>query len=70
MAFTGKRALVPVIKAGSNDPEPVLAAARARLFEQLDGLARGDLPPRPHDPVISNWCAYASVCRKDYVCDE
>ena len=70
VAFSGKRALVPVIKAGASDPAGILAAARERLFAAADGVGRGEFPPRPHDPIICNWCAYPSVCRKDYVGDE
>jgi len=70
IAFTGKRTLVSVVRAGAADRDEVLAAARGRLLEVLDGVARGEFPPRPHDPMICSYCAYASVCRKDYVGDE
>ena len=70
VAFSGKRSLVPVVKAGASDPAAPLNAARARLFEVLDGVAGGEFPPRPHDTMICSYCAYASVCRKDYVGDE
>jgi RecB family exonuclease len=70
VAFSGKRSLVPVVKAGSPDPDTALKAARTRLFDALDAVARGEFPPRPHDPMICSYCAYASVCRKDYVGDE
>jgi RecB family exonuclease len=70
VAFSGKRALVPVIKAEAKDPGAVLAAARDRLFEQIDGVAAGIFPPRPHEPMMCSYCAYPSVCRKDYVGDE
>jgi hypothetical protein len=70
VAFSGKRALVPVVKAGAPDPNAPLAAARDRLFDALGAIGRGEFPPRPHDPIICTWCAYASVCRKDYVGDE
>ena len=69
VAFSGKRPLVPVIKEG-NDPGPVLTAARDRLFDVLDGVAAGAFPPRPHEPRLCIYCAYPSVCRKDYVGDE
>jgi len=69
VAFTGKRTLIPVVKAGA-DPAPPLADARARLFTVLDGIAAGAFPPRPHDEMICRYCAYPSVCRKDYVGDE
>lgn len=70
VAFSGKRALVPVVKAGASDPAAPLEAARARLFDLLDAVGRGEFPARPHDPMICTWCAYPSVCRKDYVGDE
>src|SRR3954470_13868823 len=69
VAFSGKRALIPVVKAGA-DPQPALSDARARLFDVLDGIAQAEFPPRPHDPMICRYCAYPSVCRKDYVADE
>ena len=69
VAFSGKRTLVPVVKAG-RDGSPALADARARLFEVLDGIAGGVFPPRPHDEMICRYCAYPSVCRKDYVDQE
>ena len=70
VAFSGKRALVPVIRTGGADRDGILASARDRLFAAADGIGRGEFPPRPHDPMICSWCAYASVCRKDYVGDE
>ncbi len=70
VAFSGKRALVPVVRAGAADRDAVLGAARGRLLDVLDGVGRGEFPPRPHEPRICSYCAYASVCRKDYVGDE
>jgi RecB family exonuclease len=69
VAFSGKRSFVPVVKGGDDAAEP-LAAARTRLFEVVDGIARGEFPPRPHDPMMCRYCAYPSVCRKDYVDDD
>jgi RecB family exonuclease len=69
VAFSGKRALVPVVKGGAADAPSVLAAARERLFAAVDGVERGEFPPRPHDPFMCGYCAYPSVCRKDYVGD-
>lgn len=69
VAFSGSRPLVPVVAAGA-DPNRPLGEARSRLYAVLDGIARGDFPPRPHDPRICSYCAYPSVCRKDYVADE
>jgi RecB family exonuclease len=70
VTFTGKRSVVPVVRAGASDAPDVLEAARQRLFDVVDGVERGEFPPRPHDPMICRYCAYASVCRKDYVGDE
>jgi len=74
IAFSGKRSYVPVIKPprrgseqGADSADEVLDAARERLFAAVDGIERGEFPPRPHDPVICTWCAFAAVCRKDYV---
>jgi RecB family exonuclease len=69
VAFSGKRTVIPVVKAGA-DPAPALGDARARLFDVLDGIAAGVFPPRPHDEMICRYCAFPSVCRKDYVGDE
>ena len=39
------------------------------LLAALDGIGAGSFPPRPHDEMICRYCAYPSVCRKDYVGD-
>ncbi|MGE0443615.1 MAG: PD-(D/E)XK nuclease family protein [Vicinamibacterales bacterium] len=70
VAFSGKRALVPVLRGGADEREATLGAARERLQAAIDGITRGEFPPRPHDEMICSYCAYASVCRKDYVGDE
>jgi RecB family exonuclease len=68
VAFAGKRSLVPVVKPGG-DPD-VLASARSRLIALVDGIQRGEFPARPYELRICSYCAYPSVCRKDYVGDE
>jgi ATP-dependent helicase/nuclease subunit B len=70
VAFSGKRALVPVVRRDDDDGESILSAARKRLLAAIDGIERGEFPPRPHDPAICNYCSFASVCRKDYVGDD
>ena len=42
----------------------------ARRIVRLAGVEAGEFPPRPHEERICSYCAYASVCRKDYVGDE
>ncbi len=69
VAFTGKRALVPVIKAGAKDADETLGDARTRLLTAVDGIESGAFPPRPHDPMMCTYCAFPSVCRKDYIGD-
>jgi RecB family exonuclease/inactivated superfamily I helicase len=69
VAFSGTRSLATVVKPGAADGEETLAEARERLFDLVAGIGRGEFPPRPHDPMICRYCAYASVCRKDYVGD-
>jgi RecB family exonuclease len=68
LAFGAKRSQVSVVAAGSDGRE-ALEAARRRLLSILDGIARGQFPPRPHDRMICDYCAYPAVCRKDYVDD-
>jgi hypothetical protein len=72
VAFTGRKSLVPVInrKAAKEDRASVLADARTRLLGIVGGIGRGEFPPRPFEPRICSYCAYPSVCRKDYVGDE
>ena len=65
-----RRTLVPVVEAGAADAGETLRDARARLQTVLDGIARGEFPPRPFEPRWCRYCAYSSICRKDYVDDE
>jgi CRISPR/Cas system-associated exonuclease Cas4 (RecB family) len=47
-----------------------LAAGQQRLLKAVEGIERGEFPARPDEAYLCNFCAYASVCRKDYVGDE
>jgi RecB family exonuclease len=67
VAFSGRRAVATVVKAGASDAAQTLEEGRERLFDLVDAIGRGEFPPRPHDPMICRYCAYAPVCRKDYV---
>jgi len=69
VAFSGKRSFVSVINT-RNGQDAVFADARARLFDVVDGIERGEFPVRPYETRICSYCAYPSVCRKDYVGDE
>jgi RecB family exonuclease len=70
VAFAGKRPLVRVIKPESAEAGQVLAAARSRVLDIVGAIERGEFPPRPYELRICSYCAYPSVCRKDYVGDE
>jgi len=65
LAFTGKKSYVPIVPPGGAGCDSTLNAARERLLAVTDGIAKGEFPPRPHDPIMCTWCAYPSVCRKD-----
>jgi RecB family exonuclease len=69
VSLRGPRTLVPVVRAGSSDDER-LSEARERVLHVLTDVRSGAFPPRPLDEMSCRWCAYASVCRKDYVGDE
>ena len=70
VAFAGKRPLVPVVRPGAADADDVLKNARTRVMDVVAGIGLGEFPPRPYDPRICSYCAYPSVCRKDYVGDD
>jgi RecB family exonuclease len=52
------------------NPDKSLAEGQARLLAVVDGVERGEFPVQPDEPFLCNWCAYAGVCRKDYVGDD
>ena len=47
-----------------------IADGQQRLIDAVEGIERGEFPVRPDEPFRCQWCAYAGVCRKDYVGDE
>jgi RecB family exonuclease len=69
VAFSGKRPFVSVISI-RNDQDAVLGDARTRLLDVVSGIERGAFPVQPYETRICSYCAYPSVCRKDYVGDE
>ena len=64
VSFAGKKAIVGV--ADEDDPR-LLSTARERVFGLVEQINAGVFPPRPNDPIMCGYCAYSSVCRKDYV---
>jgi CRISPR/Cas system-associated exonuclease Cas4 (RecB family) len=67
IAFGEAQTFHPVVRSGA-DPE--LDAGQQRFLAAVDRIAAGDFPPRPLEPFRCVFCAYPSVCRKDYVGDE
>jgi CRISPR/Cas system-associated exonuclease Cas4 (RecB family) len=65
IAFKDKTPFTPV-----QNPMKALAEGQAVLLSVVDAIERGEFPVRPDEPFLCNWCAYAGVCRKDYVGDE
>ena len=45
-------------------------AGERRAVEVVEGIERGEFPVRPAELYRCNFCAYPTVCRKDYVGDE
>ncbi len=68
VAFREKNAFVAL--GSSTSLDEALAAGQERLLGAVDAIERGEFPPNPEEPFLCTRCAYASVCRKDYVGDE
>lgn len=68
VAFKEKNAFVPF---GGNAPlSEALAAGQARFVTAVEQIEAGVFHADPDEPYRCNWCAYPTVCRKDYVGDE
>ncbi len=69
LAFGERQPFVSL--AGPRKPfAAAVAEGIARLAGAVDGIERGEFPVRPDEPFLCTYCAYPSVCRKDYVGDE
>lgn len=66
IAFGEARQFVPMLGRGQ-DRSAMLLEAQTRLANAVDNIARGEFPPTPADEIMCLRCAYAAVCRKDYV---
>ncbi len=69
VAFREKQSFVPLGK-NADELEKALIEGQNRLVAAVDGIEAGRFPVQPPEPFLCNWCAYATVCRKDYVGDE
>ena len=68
VAFGEREPLKVVIDAGP-DGAAALADGQARLLDAVDRIDCGEFPARPASTRLCAYCAYAAVCRKDYVTD-
>ena len=68
VTFRGGRRIVPLFD-GDRKRESALQSAQERVLATVDAIERGAFPPRPAELFRCATCAYAAVCRKDYVGD-
>lgn len=66
LSYEGPNAVVPLTRKPEELPGR-LAEAQRQLFDVLDAIAAGHFPPQPAERSLCNTCAFATVCRKDYV---
>ena len=66
VAFRGDKTVVP-LTARPADNDQALAEAELEVVAIADAIARGEFPPRPRSRSLCASCAFAAVCRKDYV---
>ena len=57
--------MIPLARPAETDA--TLLEAEATVATVADAIEAGTFPPRPRTRSLCNACAYASVCRKDYV---
>ncbi|MPZ20326.1 MAG: hypothetical protein GEV06_20775 [Luteitalea sp.] len=60
---------VPVVRSGTASSAR-LAEATERFLGAVDAIGRGDFRVTPAEPFLCVYCAFPTVCRKDYVGDE
>ena len=66
LSYEGPTAVTPLTKKPA-DLTARLAEAQGQLLDVLDGIAAGHFPVTPAERSLCAVCAYAAVCRKDYV---
>ncbi len=69
LSYEGPAAITNLTKKAADLPAR-LAEAQTQLLDLLDGIAAGHFPPQPAERSLCATCAYAAVCRKDYVAAE
>ena len=68
IAFGGRDPFRAVVGEGK-EAASALADGQHRFLEAVNGIERGEFPPRPADPMTCGTCPFQSVCRKEYVGD-
>jgi RecB family exonuclease len=66
VAFRG-RPLTRSLGRTPEDREARLREAQVALAGAVAAIGAGEFPPRPAELRICSWCAYDTVCRKEYV---
>ena len=64
VAFGSPRTMLPV---PGRDIDEAIKTGEARVCRASTGIETGKYPPRPADLFQCTFCAYPTVCRKDYV---
>jgi RecB family exonuclease len=65
----GSRDPFKAVVSDAKDSGPVLVDGQRRFLDAVDGIERGEFPPRPAEPMTCASCPFASVCRKEFVGD-
>ena len=65
VAFRGDRSVIPLARPA--ETEATLLEAETTIATIADAIEAGVFPPRPRTRSLCGSCAYAGVCRKDYV---
>jgi RecB family exonuclease len=65
VAFGQREPFVSMVRRTGTLAEELAEGGR-RFLEAIDGIERGEFPPRPTDVIRCEWCGYPAVCRKDY----
>jgi len=69
LSYEGPVSVTPLTKKSADLPTR-LAEAQGQLLDVLDGIASGHFPAQPAERSLCAVCAFAPVCRKDYVTAE
>jgi len=68
LSYEGTEALVPLTRKPA-DLAMRVAEAQGQFLDVLEAIATGHFPPQPAERSLCTYCAYAAVCRKEYVSD-